>query len=435
MRRRWPRVLATLTGCLLLSACPAADQSADRSATSSAPSPVAPPTGPRPALGTDASIGLPAYTGPPAGGPPSAGPIRTLAAAVDLTPAAPGSLSRVRFAVATPDGGAYVVLGPDGTGPPQQLGIVRPTAGGYRVTSSVPVPLLEVWGLHLLADGRVALTGPLDPTGDAPTGYGFAVVDPVTGAARTTAIVSFGPPPALALGRSALAPDGRTLFLFLSVGEGAGPRERLVAADAISGVVLSDRDLSNDVAGASRAPAGRDVAGLVPRPGGGVTLVLDATPDATRLERIPTLLVYDRTLRPAGDPVRVTSAAEAAQTEAVAGGVDGTVFLVVKVPGGAWILAVPDAGGAGPVLVQLADTSYDYALLVEPAQVWGLLPAQVGARAVDLTRGTVSAPVDVRCPGLDVRAMFPGSGGVGALLVGECNTPRTRTQMLWILRP
>ncbi|MGZ4509640.1 MAG: hypothetical protein ACXVX0_20545, partial [Blastococcus sp.] len=140
-------------------------------------------------------------------------------------------------------------------------------------------------------------------------------------------------------------------------------------------------------------------------------------------------------LRPAGDPVRVTSAAEAAQTEAVAGGVDGTVFLVVKVPGGAWILAVPDAGGAGPVLVQLADTSYDYALLVEPAQVWGLLPAQVGARAVDLTRGTVSAPVDVRCPGLDVRAMFPGSGGVGALLVGECNTPRTRTQMLWILRP
>ena len=428
-------MLATLSACLLLSACPAADQSADRSAPRSSPSPAAPSAAPRPALGTDASIGLPAYTGPPAGGPPSAGPVRTVAAAVDLTPAAPGILSRARLAVAAPDGGAYVVLGPDGSGPSQRLGTVHPSAGGYRVTGTVPVPLLEVWGLHLLVDGRVALTGPLDPTGDAPTGYGFAVVDPATGAARATVIVPFGPPPALAFGRSALSRDGRTLFLYLSVGVGAGPRERLVAADALTGVVLSDRDLSNDVAGASRAPAGRDVAGLVPRPGGGVTVVLDATPDAARPERIPTLLTYDATLRPAGDPVRVTSAAEAAQTEAVAAGVDGTVFLVVKVSARAWILAVPDGGGAGPVLVQLPDSFYDYSLLVEPAQVWGLLPALMGARPVDLTRGSVAAPVDLGCPGLDLRAMFPGSGGVGALLVGECNTPRTRTQMLWILRP
>ena len=428
-------MLATLSACLLLSACPAADQSADRSAPRSSPSSTAPSPAPRPALGTDASIGLPAYTGPPAGGPPSAGPIRTVAAAVDLTPAAPGILSRARLAVAAPDGGAYVVLGPDGTGTPQRLGTVRLAAGDYRVTRSVPVPLLEVWGLHLLADGRVALTGPLDPTGDAPTGYGFAVVDPATGTARTTPIVAFGPPPALATGRSALSRDGRTLFLFLSVEAGAGPRERLVAADALTGVVLSDRDLSNDVAGASREVAGHDVAGLVPRPGGGVTLVLDATPDATRPERIPTLLTYDAKLRPAGDPVRVTSAAEAAQTQAVAGGVDGTVFLVVRVAAGAWILAVPDGGGAGPVLVQLGDSAYAYSLVVEPAQVWGLLPAQTGARAVQLTRGTVTAPIDLGCPGLDLRAMFPGSGGVGALLVGECNTPRTRTQMLWILRP
>src|SRR6478609_1985590 len=139
MRRRWPGMLATLSACLLLSACPAADQSADRSTPRPSPSPAAPSTAPRPALGTDASIGLPAYTGPPAGGPPSAGPIRTVAAAVDLTAAAPGVLARVRLAVATPDGGAYVVLGPDGTGTPQRLGTVRPTAGGYRVTRSVPI--------------------------------------------------------------------------------------------------------------------------------------------------------------------------------------------------------------------------------------------------------------------------------------------------------
>jgi hypothetical protein len=31
--------------------------------------------------------------------------------------------------------------------------------------------------------------------------------------------------------------------------------------------------------------------------------------------------------------------------------------------------------------------------------------------------------------------MVPGSNGSGALVVGECNSPRTRTQMLWILRP
>jgi hypothetical protein len=166
-----------------------------------------------------------------------------------------------------------------------------------------------------------------------------------------------------------------------------------------------------------------------------VTLVLDATPDATQPLRIPTLLRYDRGLAPDGDPVRVTSLAEGAQTRAVASAGDGTVFLAVSVPGSAWLLAVPDGGGAGPVLAQLDEPFYDYALLVEPAQVWALLPAPTGARAVDLTTGRLRPPVDLGCPGQDVRAMFPGSSGIGALLVGECNSPRTRTQMLWILGP
>jgi hypothetical protein len=96
---------------------------------------------------------------------------------------------------------------------------------------------------------------------------------------------------------------------------------------------------------------------------------------------------------------------------------------------------VPDGGGAGPVLAQLEQPFYDYALVVEPGQVWALLPAPTGARAVDLTTGTLRSPVDLGCPGQDVRAMVPGSGGRGALLVGECNSPRTRTQMLWILSP
>ena len=167
---------------------------------------------------------------------------------------------------------------------------------------------------------------------------------------------------------------------------------------------------------------------------GGVTLVLDATADVTRPERIPTLLTYDVLLHPVGGPVRVTSLSEGAQTQAVAAGADGTTFLVVEVIDGAWILAVPPGGGAGPVLAQL-DDDYDYALVVEPAQVWGLLPALDGARAVDLTTGQVGNSVNVGCPRQIVRGMVPGTDGAGALLIGECNSPRTRTQMLWIVGP
>jgi len=133
--------------------------------------------------------------------------------------------------------------------------------------------------------------------------------------------------------------------------------------------------------------------------------------------------------------VRATSLAEEARTQAVAGGMDGTTFLVVQVRDGAWVLAVPPAGGAGPVLAQLDDNSYDYALAVEPAQVWGLVPAREGARPVDLSTGEIQPAVDVGCPGRDIRGIFPGPEDVGALVIGECNAPRTRTQMLWILGP
>jgi hypothetical protein len=86
------------------------------------------------------------------------------------------------------------------------------------------------------------------------------------------------------------------------------------------------------------------------------------------------------------------------------------------------------------VLASFED-DFDYALVVEPAQVWGLLPAREGARAVDLTTGELRSPVDVGCPGRDIRGVFPGADGASALLIGECNSPRTRTQMLWLLGP
>jgi hypothetical protein len=360
--------------------------------------------------------------------------LSTLRAAVDLTPAMPGYFSRAEAAVASPDGGAYVVVSPEQLpAPPQQLVTVSGAAGGFAITRSVPIPeVADVAALHLLPDGSLAVTGRLQVPGVPGGGYGFHVVDPVTGAARTTtfpydtgAVSSFG--------RSAVAPDGRTMYLFLSVVTERATRERLVAVDPLTGAVLAERGLGDDVAAVSRIPAGSEVSGLVARPGGGVTLAFDATPEATRSERIPTLLFFDAQLAPVGEPVGVTTLSEGGETQAVAAGADGTVFLVVEVTEGAWIMAVPDAGGAGPVLVQLADHLYDYAFAVEPAQVWALLPAYEGARAVDLTTGEVRGPVGVGCPGQDVRAIVPAAEG--AVLIGDCNSPRTRTQMLWFLGP
>jgi hypothetical protein len=431
MTRRAPRRTAVVAACLLLVGCRAGTPSADP-AESTAPraSAHSSAVAPRPALGTDASTDLPAYAGPPAHAPRSSGPITRVRAAIDLTAAAPDTHSSVRFAAATPDGGAYVLLTPGDSLLPPRLGTVPP--GGTRVSSSLPVGLDDVWGMHLLADGEVVLTGGLSPTWDTPHAYGFAVVDPGRGDVRTTVVVPFGPPPALATGRSALGPDGRTLYLFLSVSVGAGPRERLVEADALSGRVLSDRDLSNDLAAVSQTLPEDGAVGLVPRPRGGVTLIVDATPDATRPQHIPTLLSYDAGLRPARAAVRVTSAAEAAVTQAFAGGIDGTVFLLARVATGAWLLAVPDGGGAGPVLVSLADATDASALVVEPAQVWGLVPAPAGARAVDLVHGVVRPPIALGCPGAQVRDMVPASRGIGALLIGEC---AGAVPMLWELRP
>jgi hypothetical protein len=425
---RWRRrlVVAVLTAVVLTTttACPGApDPSAER------PALPAPGTA-RP--GTGASE----YTGPPVGGPASIGPLRTVEATVELTAAAPGVFSRVEHAVAAPDGAVHVTLTPVGSSTAPRLGTVRRTGDGWAVTGSVElIGVDDVWGLHLLADGTVAATGSLRSDDGRRAGYGLAVVDPVSGRVATTVVEPYAGKTRFAFGRSALAADGRALYLFVSTLTRGGARERLVAVDPAGRTVTADRDLAADVAEVSESPAGHELAGLVPLPGGGVTLVVDTTPDTGSSDRIPTLLSFDGELEPAGDPVQVTSVSERAQTQTVAGGADGTTFLVVEVGfGGAWIMAVPPGGDAGRVLAELADP-YDYALVVEPAQVWGLLPAPDGARPVDLTSGELRETVDVGCPGQDIRGIFPGAGGRGAVLVGECNSPRTRTQMLWIVGP
>ena len=412
-------VLATVTGC------PAAAERPDTSDPTSSGEVL-------PARPTGASTDLPAYAGPPAGAPPSRGPLTTVVAAVDLTPATPRVFARTAGAVAAPGGGAYVVLTPADRDLPQTLVTVGATGG---ITGTAPMPRVDdVWGLHVLADGTVAVAGHVR-AGDAP-GYGFRVADPAGGEVRTTIAAPAEQGTASAIGASALLPGGSTLYLFVSTDTLAGTRERLLAVDVASGRVLAERNLGADVAAASSQPVGRQFGGLVPRPSGGVTLVFDASPTDDATARIPTLQAFDAALVPVGGPVRATELAEGAEIQAVAGAADGTVFLLVEVDEGTWVLAVPDGGGAGPLLGQLHERIYNYALVVEPAQVWALLPAPVGARSVDLTTGEETRPLAFGCqPRLDVQGLQPSADGLGALAFGECDTPREDTQMLWLLGP
>jgi hypothetical protein len=418
---------AVLAGCVLLTVagCPAGG--GDRSAEPYASDPSGgPPTGQSlPGRPTDASTDLPAYAGPPAGEPRSAGPVTRVRAAVDLTAATPGVFARVVSAVATHDGGAYALLSPAARDLPQSLVTVRPD---FSIGGGVPLPRVEdVWGMQVLDGGSVVVTGRLGPGR-----YGLRIVDPATGAVRTTVLSPSGA--GAATGGSTVSAAGRKLYLFLSIETDGGLRERLIAVDAVTGRTLDDRELADDVAAASAYPVGRQLAGLVARPDGGVTVVFDASPTEVEPDRIPTLLSYGTDLEPAGRPVRATDLGEDAETQAVSGAADGTVFLAVAVPDGAWILAVPDGGGAGPLLAQLEDQIYDYALAVEPGQVWAVLPAPTGALAVDLTTGETRGPLQVGCgPRLDVHDLYPAPGG--ALMIGECGTPREATQLLWFLAP
>jgi hypothetical protein len=405
---------------LALSGCPA-DEEDDRTPE---PAPSAVDTGPvRP---TDPSTDLPAYTGPPSGGPSTAGPVTRVRAAVDLTPATPGTFARVVSAVAGPDGGAFALLTPADRALPQSLVTLR----GDAIAGVVPVPRVEdVWGMHVLDDGSVAVTGRL-----AGEGYGLRVVDPATGAVRTTVLLSPGDDVRSSTGRSAVSATATRLYVFLSVVTDAGVLEALLVVDPGTGQVLAERDLADDVGAVSTFPVRDQLAGLLPRPSGGVTLVFDASPTEVPEDRIPTLLRYDAALDPVGGPSRATGLSEGAETQSVTGAADGTVFLLVAVEDGSWLLAVPDGGGAGPLLAQLEDRVYGYALTVEPAQVWAVLPSPVGVRAVDLTSGEALGPVGFECyRRLDVRDLYPTDGG--AIAIGECDSPREDSQFLWFLAP
>jgi hypothetical protein len=83
------------------------------------------------------------------------------------------------------------------------------------------------------------------------------MVDPVTGAVRTTVVAAAGDGDVSVVGGSALVAGGPTLYLFASVQDDDGTREVLAEVDVGSGRTVVDRDLDEDVAAASRYPVGR----------------------------------------------------------------------------------------------------------------------------------------------------------------------------------
>src|SRR3954469_2339291 len=231
-------VLATLTGC------PATGHRAAPEPTQSSASGSAPPA--RPALATRATTDRPAYGGPPTGAPASAGPLTSLRAAVDLTPASPTVFSVPDAAAATPDGRVVVALTPVDSSPPR---LATVTADGV-VTGAVDLPpFLRISDLHVLPDGRAVVVGELGPVDDAAGGDGGAAVEPATGAARTTLAVRFDPAAVTPFGRSTVSADGRRAFLFVTaVGRRQGFPEQLVAIDVGTGQVVGRRAVTDDIA-------------------------------------------------------------------------------------------------------------------------------------------------------------------------------------------
>ena len=421
MRHR-RRCTAALAGLLLLTGCPAGDGSADPAPrTSAAPSAAQSPSSAEPSAGPSADEDDPA----------DALPLTTLRAVVDLTPAAPGPSAVVTGAAGSPDGGAYVVLSAPGRPHQRSLVTVAPVHGRFMPTHAVPLPHIgHVGDVHLLGDGTVLVSGQFavpDP------GYGYAVVVPTTGVARTVIVVPYEDGAEVEHGKSVVSPDGATLHLFLAGDRGRG--DRLVAADVATGRLLALRELDEDVLFASTRPLDPWSARLLARPTGGVVLAFDARPTDRSRSRVPTLLSYDSALAPEGPPVRITRLAEAARLQAVAAGTDGTVYVSVATPERDQILAVPDGGGSATRMLDRARRGFDSALVVDPWRGWALLPTESGVEAVNLVTGRAT-PIDLDCawPG-PVRDVVPAATGAGAVLVGRCHGPAPGGPMLWLVGP
>jgi hypothetical protein len=406
-RRSVGRALAGLGLALLLTGCPASPPPESHDAApSSAPAP------------------LPAR---PDGDPPaSPRPLTRLQATVPLVDQPMGSVPVT--AVGTPDGGALVVVTPQSRSDP--LGVVT-IDGGHRVTRSVAAPRLDpVWDAQLLPDGRLLISGEFRA---GERGYGFEVVDPATGRSSRNLVIPFEEGTDVANGRSAVAPGGDTVYLFLSTFVEDRRLNLLVAADVATGRQLGGRDLFEEVRDVSVSAIQPFSVWMFARDEGGVELVFDGFPtESGRI--VPTLLRYDDALEPVGRPAQLTLGQPSAETQAVARAPDGTIYMSAEALDGDLLFAVPPGGDTAGRLMALAGHTYDYALVVEPAQGWVLLPARDGVRAIDLVTGEQTL-VDIGCGShQQVRRIVPGHDA-GAVLLGQCADPGPGTATVWFTGP
>jgi hypothetical protein len=299
------------------------------------------------------------------------------------------------------------------------------------VARSVPTPRLDpVWDAQLLPDGRLLVSGEIH---SPERGYGFEVVDPATGRARTSLVIPFERGTEVANGRSVLSADGQTVYLLLSSFVGNRRLNLLVVADIATGRQLNGRDLFEEVRDVSTSPIQPFSQWMFARDEGGVEILFDAFPtESGRI--VPTLLRYDDQLEPAGRPVQLTLGQQSAETQAAARASDGTTYISVETLKGDQVLVLRAGASSARRLLDLAGHTYDYALAVDPTQSWVLLPARNGVRALDLATGGQTL-VDVGCDSQQqVRKIVPGRGA-GAVLLGQCSAPRPGTAMVWFTSP
>jgi hypothetical protein len=387
------------------------------------------PPAPAPASAPELSLVAEA----PIGGPSEHAPPFAISAAVDLSPAAPESASTsvsATAAVAGPDGTVFVLLtSPD---PPTRFALVTvgPRDGGLGVLASVSLPRMrQVWGMHLLPDGEVAVGGWFQP---AERGFGFTLVDPVSGYVRTFPVIPFEDGTSTAGGHTALSLDGTVLYLFVGTTVGFRATDLLFAVDAATGQFRAGHDLFDELRGLSERGIGRTAAGLVPRRAGGVTLAFAGLPPDEHTDvAVPMLLAYGPDLLPVSARVSV-EAGQLAVTPAAAGGGRGTVFVVVSGRGRDWLLAAPDTDGPADPGLTLIPRGFAFRFVVDPGERWIALPGLDGVRAVDLATGDARS-VPVGCArGYPARYLAPGPDGT-VLALGACADGQDRIPMLWVL--
>jgi hypothetical protein len=392
---RWARRLAgPALALLLLTGCPAGDR----------------PTG---------RAGAPARQTAPVWA--QAAPAAVVRTAVDLSAALPGVPGTTTAVVATPDGGADVVVTPDDpAGAPRLVVLDR----GLTPVASLPVPgLRRAWSVRALPGGAVLLAGELR------TGYGLVVVDPASGAQRAAVVAPLGA--GVAEGGAVLSADGRTVRLLISVD---GGRSELVAVDVASGTVLAERDIAADVGAVSARPLAPYAAWLLPGLRDGVGLLFSGRPDDAATATVPTLLRFGADLTPVEAPGPLTDLATSAAVGAAVGGGEDAVFLTVSRRDGAWLLGLSPERATATALVRLESEVYGWALAVDPWNGWAILPAPGGLTAVNLVTGG-SSRVDLGCR-LDttVGTLARGPTGNVVLAAGACEDPRPGTPMLWAVQ-